>query len=827
MKTIDIKGISTKENYDKDALSTVIAKIYAGETLLFIGAGFSIGSTNANANKSSPPLASDLSKEICIAGGFDIETDLAYSADYFLRYNDPDILVNLLTDNYTITDVCEFHKVISAQNWRRVYTTNYDNCYELASSRENIITFPVTLADSPAKYFRSRNICIHINGSIQSLSDTTLEKSFKLTDSSYTNSDAFSDSSWSYRFKKDLEVCTQIVFIGYSLADMEVKRLLVDSEYIKNKTFFVTKENPSTKEHHRLSQYGEVFPVGVEQFAQILLDGKPDEMPKDVDYYSSLRAIKLAEHTDFNDNDIRDFLLRGKDSIEYHASALTSAGSKYSVARVDVEKAFDILEKENILFIHSALANGKTVFTKQLIAHLILRGEPVFNIFDGEGDYENDIEKLSKINRDIYLCIDNCENHLDIVRYFANSLKEKGKLIITERPHRFRRVWEQLKEWGFSVAHIDLDYLQESEAKELVKTIENAGLSGSFGGKGHAAILRAIKNECESQLSAVLIGILKSPHIFSSFKTAFSEILSHPDTKKAVYSICLIQQIHVSACNKSFISDISDSNHIYTKEFDERVMGLGLFEFRRSKLVTRSAIFGTFILSNLYNPSYSIDQLVRIQKKLKTSGGSSYEEKELYKGIMTFGTLAEILPQENKGNSYIQFYDRLKKELPSVMGNPHYWLQYAMAVMSTNNLHDAERILVTAESKAKNITGYDMAYIENQFARLYLKQSLNENDSVKCFELFIKAHKLLISDIDNIHKFRQAGLYIPFIDNKFNSLQKGNKVKFEHAMNDMVTHFNRFLDNEYVATGIPPFQRDRLEEFEVALASVKKLNRSK
>jgi len=175
----DIKGVQIAENYDAQSLESVIARAHAGNTLLFIGAGFLLGSQNQTGTPI--PLAKDLSKAICKLGGVEEDEDLAYSADYYLKYNDPEELIGLLRRVFTILSTKEHHQSISCVDWRRVYTTNYDNCYELAAGVTGKVISPITIDDNPAQNFRRRDICIHINGAIQLLDEYTLDGSFKLT----------------------------------------------------------------------------------------------------------------------------------------------------------------------------------------------------------------------------------------------------------------------------------------------------------------------------------------------------------------------------------------------------------------------------------------------------------------------------------------------------------------------------------------------------------------------------------------------------------------------------------------------------------------------
>lgn len=554
-----IKGIDVTKNFDVNKMESVVAKAHAGNTLLFIGAGFSLGSKNAN--DTLMPLAGDLSKAICELGDFEEDEDLAYSADFYLKYNQPEQLIDLLKRHFTIYEVDSFQENIAKIDWRRVYTTNYDNCFELAAGKIGKVISPLTLDDNPSKNFRRRDICVHINGAIQLLDAESLEKSFKLSESSYTNSDAFNDSSWLYRFKKDLDACSQIIFIGYSLYDMEIKRLLVKNEDIKNKTFFITRDGVSTKEHHRLSAFGEVFPIGVEKFSEILISHVKSEIPDRLNYLESLEKQELTYDVDFSDSDVRDFLLRGRVDLNSIAASLTARDKLYSVVRKQVDDIVECFDSVNVAVIYGAIANGKSVAAEQVVARLLLEGEFVYKIHDAEAKYEDDIEALSQVNQRIFLAVDDFEQNIDIVRYFISQLGSKGKLILTERPHRYRRATASLKDLGVDPFTINVDYLRKTEIEGIAKLISNSGLWGEHAGDNQDKDkqIRYLEQNCESQLSVILLQLLKSPHVTSLYRTSFANVLEYPETKKSVHAICIIQHIYPRQCTKSFISDISDT----------------------------------------------------------------------------------------------------------------------------------------------------------------------------------------------------------------------------------------------------------------------------
>ncbi|ELI1841417.1 SIR2 family protein [Vibrio fluvialis] len=813
MDITTLRNIDTSASYDKDSLLDVIARAHAGNTILFLGAGFSMGCTNRTDN--DIPLAKQLSRDICRLGNFEEDDDLTFSADYYLKFSDASELIELLRQQFTVASVSKAQRNIAKVDWRRVYTTNYDNAYEMAASNEGKHINSLTLNDNPSRHFKDSNVCIHINGSINQLDEDSLEKSFKLTESSYTNSDAFSDSSWEYRFRKDIEVCNQIIFVGYSLYDMEVRRLLVNSEDVIRRTFFITRTDISRKEHHRLSSFGEVFPIGVDAFAEALDKNTPEELPVDINYLSAFKHEILTEDdTQYSDSDIRDFLLRGNSENKWIASSLTSTGYLYSIQREQAQEALRALEKHDTIVLHGSLANGKSVIIRQIISMLTIKGEAVFTIKDRDAKYELDIEKLASLNKTVYLVIDDFEDCIDVVRYFRSYLGTKGKLILAERPNRYRRAIEYMNSCKIKSSSINVDYLHTSELEQLEKLISNTGLWGELGGLSHEKKMRHLSSDCESQLSLVLMNILKSPAIRNRFVDSFSSILKHPDTKKAVHSMCLIQHIIPQKCQRSLIEYLSGSNHVYTQDFEHRVNDSDIFVFRGNEIATNSSVFATFVLGNLYNSSYSIDQIVRIADKLqKNRKTQSDDENEIYRSIMKFGTISSIMPDSDKPACYLEFYEKLKKNVPSVNGNPHFWLQYAMAVMTTDQLSDVEILLNTAYAKAENNPDYDNTYIDNQFARLNLKKAIASEDPKQMAEYFRKAHHILRKEESDVYKFRQAGLYIPFYQEKYSSLSIKEKVYFEHSIKEITKQLESYLSEEYPLGDIPPYQEEHLKGF--------------
>ena len=143
--------------------------------------------------------------------------------------------INILSKTLTCVDCKTWHVILAKIPWRRVYTTNYDNCYEFAAMRSNLDWQPVTVDQEPDA---SSHRIIHINGYAISLSFNTIATQIKLTHSSYSIEN-FVENKWAQQFRQDLNVAKAVIFVGYSMSDLDISRLLFSNPEIQRRTIFV------------------------------------------------------------------------------------------------------------------------------------------------------------------------------------------------------------------------------------------------------------------------------------------------------------------------------------------------------------------------------------------------------------------------------------------------------------------------------------------------------------------------------------------------------------------------------------------------------------
>ena len=133
-------------------------RVLDGEAILFTGAGFSRGAVNLlNAQlKTSTQLADHFATKANLPPG----TQLDDAAEQYYDDFGADALIREIQDEYSVKSVAPYHRYIASLPWKRIYTTNYDNVFEFASSQEGINTNSVTLSNDIFNSPMQRRVCV-------------------------------------------------------------------------------------------------------------------------------------------------------------------------------------------------------------------------------------------------------------------------------------------------------------------------------------------------------------------------------------------------------------------------------------------------------------------------------------------------------------------------------------------------------------------------------------------------------------------------------------------------------------------------------------------
>ncbi len=783
MMKIDIDKKLLKK--DKVDISTLISQIMTGRGILFTGAGFSKEAINTEGR--SPPLAEELAAEICHAGQFDPDNDLRYVADYYLANKDKESLISLLKRKFSLSDVSEKHINICKINWRRFYTTNYDKCIEIAANKSGKLIESIDINYPTNEYYQRGELCIHLNGSIDCLTTDSLENSFKLSTSSYISADSFINSPWFYYFKKDLERSSVVVFIGYSMYDVEIQKILFENDTFREKIYFITEENPDHKTAFTLSKFGKIVPIGVKGFSEAISTYANNFTHNNSEYcLQALSLYRLSDETkEIRDSNVEKMLLYGDIENAYIDNGVSGTQRfPYLVVRDEITRILEFIRNGENTIIYSDLGNGKSIILREIKTHFTINSIEVYDITDWEGDYIGDFDELSKSKKAIVIIIDGYERHLDLMKHYSSILPDNINFIASARTSEHERLRSELKRINFSYNEINVDTLSEEEVSEFIDIIDNIGIWRDKASFSHERKKEFLVQKNSSQISLSLLALFDAPQIKDRVTSLIVNVIEDKKCKDTIFSIALIEILNLKP-KLSLVSEVAGNNNIYSSLLRDNKDFNQLFKISDIEVLSKSSLFCLYLIRNYFLASYITDQFLKIAKHFSSNVYTSrdFEQDRIFKSMLKFSFVERLLPDTNKRGTLKRYYEDLKISVPWLKNDPHFWLQYGMANITFNEYQRAQDFIDQAYALAEKRNNYQTNYIDAQQARLFILMAVTTNPSgdSNIYEKFEKAHRLL-SKLDNdVYKFRQVGNYKDFYEICYIRLTKSQKVKFYDA----------------------------------------------
>ncbi|MEN4849214.1 SIR2 family protein [Pantoea agglomerans] len=793
---IDLQGlILAEEVVDIDKL---IRKIQQGKAMLFLGAGFSRAAVNIDGVtlSASKELSHALSQEC----GIPKNDNLRFTSDYYLSKFSPKKIIELLGRFYTIKSLSNDHKIVANLPWRRCYTTNYDRCFEIASEQVGLKVETIDLTHETSEFYKRGNLCVHLNGSINSLNEESLNNSFKLSDSSYSSADSFLDSEWFYYFKRDLDRSNCIVFLGYSMYDIEIKKILSSDPDLKGKTFFITAPNPDLESKFTLSKFGSVVPIGLEGFA-LATSKTLENYCTDYEYTpQSLEVYNLTNETEHvRDDEIEKLLMYG-DLGNHHIDNFILGNSKvpFLVKRTIIEKTLSFIDAGKHVVLYSALGNGKTIMIKQLRSFLTLKGFECYEVGDEDADFIADVDFLAKAKDKSIILLDRYEKYIDLIEHVARADYDNITVLATSRvaDHEYHR--EQLDMIPFKYSEVNIDILDEEEIKGFVKIIDNLGLWGEKAGYTEHQKMRYLSSENSSQFSITLLTLLNSPQIKNKLSGLLTQIKKNKRHEDTMIAICLCQILGIDP-TRSIISELAGNDSIYEPAFTLNKNFKEIFNFNNGKVINGSSLFCIFLLKNNFSATSITQRMLAIASKFSQLGVKNHEQDRIFKAMLKFSFIEQLLPENLKIGNLQRYYEDLKVEVSWLSYNPHFWLQYAMCYIAFQNFPKAQQFLDQAYALATQRKNYHTNNIDTQQAKLYLLSSEKVSDGNIVFSNFEKANNLLSNLSVDIYTLRQISKYKEFYANNIHKLSKINKAKFLEYCKNMLVKVSEHENDESVS----------------------------
>jgi hypothetical protein len=763
----------------EDALQFVLA----GRAVLFTGAGFSRGAKNLRNTpfKSGLGLAAHLAPLV----GLPSTTALEDAAEWFQRKMGKDRLIEELQQEFTVKEVTQDQIDAIKQPWKRVYTTNYDNVAETAAARASKRLTPATLSDMVYELPHSGTLCVHLNGFIDRIKVDLSDAEIKLTDTSYLTQTVI-DSQWAATLRHDFDAARAVIFIGYSTADIDIRRILYERPELKEKSFFIVGPGIDSLSKDKISRFGTVLEIGLEGFnaavakaSQSYSEGSgSDPLNYCVRRFEPPSGTAAA----FADQYIFDLVLRGDIRPEYVWQSL-HGHLKYFIDGNAASKALAALEGgHRAVAIHSDLGNGKTAVLEALKVKAFDAGYDVYSVaHDAETLFE-ELQAIFKSSRRTLVVVEHYADWLEAIDFIGKNAPGNVVLAVTARASTHdlmvNRLAERLKPG--SLVEVPADLLSQAELEQIVDLFDRYGLWGDLAAKSRSYKLDHLARTCHAEWHAILIDRFKAPQI----RDRFAPIVETLSKQKRYYEVViatLVLNVLEFAPSIDILLSLCGSA-VLEADFKLDVSVREVLDASSGRIRLRSSVAGQFILTQFGDPNVLVSVLTRMAKASDGSARNNHLYFELLKSLTKFNSLQHVFPEHDRKRAFIRYYEAIK-DLYFTRKNPLFWLQFAIACTVFEEFDRAEKYFDTAYSLAEK-REFNTFQIDNHYARFLLMRAIRSKDPTNCMKSFRDARKLIFEQIqtERLHyPFRVATSIAEFYDTFAASLSPAERQEIGRA----------------------------------------------
>jgi hypothetical protein len=711
-----------------------------GHAILFTGSGCSMDAINLKGEKFKS--ANQLASYFATQAGIDVNTNLTIAAEEFRTSFGKEKLITELLKEFSAQRVHEAHLQLAKIPWRKIYTTNYDNVMEMAYAKVGKKLIPATPDQAESKYPKKTTLCVHLNGYIDQLNERTLEAEFKLTEGSYVAS-SVATSTWALQLRDDIRIARAVFFVGYSLYDIDIQRLLFESIMLKDKCIFIVGERPSGATVSRVTRFGEMHSISTITFAK-MIDACREQYtpPEELEFFGECidRYIVEPVKRPIQDKDIFRLFLYGS----YKPSLISTSISDqvpYYRERPLIKRVFEYVSLgERTIVIHSELGNGKTLFIEGIKLLAIQKGFDVYSVINRTSELLTEIDNLTRSPKKVLLIFENYFDWFDAIKYFANHSSENSVAILSARTPAYDINVDELYEYLDTkyVPQINLNVLDQSDLEWVVNVFDRYGLWAERASLPYRQKLEILRRYPE--FNSILLGLLRSPTIIARFENILNELNNRRENYQVLISILVLAVLNYPTSIDKLIDLWGDM--ILTDKFRNDPVIAQIIEIENDDILLRSSGVARFLLRLVADAKIIADTLIQMRLKAEEKSRGSDYFKTLAKNLVRFHNLQNVLPEKDTRKAVLYYYESIKN-LNTTRDNPLFWLQYGIASLVMKEYGRAEKYLETAYSYARN-TDFDVFQIDNHYARYLLERMIHEKNDPEYMSKFRKA-KLIIS----------------------------------------------------------------------------------
>lgn len=759
-------------------------RIHLGRSIAFFGAGFSRDATNLLHDKMLP--GSGLAARLCNDLNEPQALPLDLAAQLYIRSSASPDLQSLMKQFFTAETVEDYQKTVSGLPWRRIYTTNYDNVIESCRRDMNLPVTSPTVLDHPADFAGMFSI-VHLHGFVERLTKEDWDQAYVLTDKQYA-ADHLSRNGWLETFRNDANYADSIFFFGYSLADLDIARLLYANPFLAEKTFIIIGKSPGRETQVRADGYGQVIEQDVKDVAILFPEKNDARAAKPAPFLSNLNQLEsLPSDVPPNREAVTAYLLKGDLRPEFISRDLANDLHDYFVSRDAVNSRADGLgaRPERIMF-HANLGEGKTSALIEVDHYLRTAGWTVL-WFNGEVDgLEYDVDYIASLDsqtqRKTAVIFENCFAYAREIRDLTQRYPLLSMFLSTRSAALQTRVNKIEDAFGEDYELVDISRLSDGEASDLDDILFSTGLWAEKQGEKRDKRLEYIRDRAKSDLATVLVDVCRSSDIFQRFKKELVSLSNHPAAIRRSLITTLFLAYAGFHPNLTQVCEIVEADLFKMGRYQADPVLAEFIDFGSGKVTVRSSTFAKAVLKDAISDALLIDILPSLINRLDRLSEQNTLYGEVLKSLMRFGVIEGILSDSDKERKLVSYYEAIRAAGVG-LGNPQFWLQYAIACMSFKDYDSADEHFRTAFGLAARRGGYDPYQIENQYARFLIESRTQSKKWEDAFEAFKEANDIISRQMsgftEGYYPYRVARNYLSFVEaneKQFNKEQKSRIV---------------------------------------------------
>lgn len=733
-----------------------------GNCVLFLGAGFSYEAMNKFSKRfpSADELSLDIQSHLPLSDSSKL--NLKESSEDYIDEFGKEKLFRLISETFKTNTTTKDYSSLTHVDWRRIYTTNYDDLVETTYRRAGKAINSLLMTDEPALMTSGDTTCLHLNGFVEKMALNKFNAEFKLTETSYLTK-MFSNGKWKTIFNADLRECDYIFFIGYSLYDIDIELLLIENSEIKEKIIFITAPEPNSRLVKKLAKYGEVQNIGIAGFL--------DELSTSVDtwkgikndfYFTQLqRFYSPAPQAEFKTNDIISLFLYGKENQALIKNDVLNKESGYYIFRNKIRDLDYDLRNNSCVVVHARLANGKTLFCLGALEYLLELGYTPFILELGKEVTVREIEELKKERKPLLL-IENYHRHLKNLELIASLNIDGIKILLSSRTELHEIYNEEITSLGWSQFDIDVNYLSNDEVDSLAKLMSSNGLFGTNAKLSDDNKKNFLKNKLRREISLILGEILHAPQITKRIELLLDFIKKDSELEDCLL-ICAIASYLSYDLDSIDIQTLTSVRGVDGIKYLRNEIASQILQKNNSLVLLKNSVLAKLIIErkSTSDPRRLLEFLVSLYQSLNRYSDGETKYNSLMKDVNVFSNLLKIFGLRNV-ELIDEFYERVRLYSDNSK-NQHFWLQFAIAKLSVKDYETAEKFIETTYSLAQG-KNYNHDWVNCQYSRLLIETSSALNDNKERLDRLRKAHSLIIGQNNRHYPFRVANKYFDFLD---------------------------------------------------------------